>query len=322
VAEIIEGSQIHVVMVRAGLVHGANETSHPRYAVALKYETVWSDLGLALPHIGPDHWSEVLAAGDWGQGLVVVDEVEVAYSTYDLGRWHRWTHVPIPRKGVQSRDPRSMVVPSSDGKGFDAYVGASMCSGTMDAGGLASEVKIQCHASDDPWPIAQAGAGSPQLKAFYNGSRDYFTGVVTPSVGEDLPAFYSAALVPRAMGAWALVIGGIDGKVQVAENGTLKAVSGTRDWGSDFAAMQSGCGAGTQIVASGAGGAVGGDSLRAYEVPAQDAMAVSAPLSVNGTVMALSTAEDGKSVYAVVRIAGAAGQGESYEVDRVTASCN
>jgi hypothetical protein len=38
--------------------------------------------------------------------------------------------------------------------------------------------------------------------------------------------------------------------------------------------------------------------------------------------MALETAADGKSVYAVVKVNGAAGAGESFEVDRVTASCN
>ena len=39
----------------------------------------------------------------------------------------------------------------------------------------------------------------------------------------------------------------------MVDNGALKPVTGTRDWGSDFAALHSGCGAGTQIVASGSG---------------------------------------------------------------------
>ena len=45
-----------------------------------------------------------------------------------------------------------------------------------------------------------------------------------------------------------LLIGGIDGKVQLVESGALKPVSGARDWGSDFAALHSGCGAGAQIL--------------------------------------------------------------------------
>ena len=37
----------------------------------------------------------------------------------------------------------------------------------------------------------------PPFSAFYNSARNYFTGVVTPSVGVDLPPFYAAALIPR-----------------------------------------------------------------------------------------------------------------------------
>jgi hypothetical protein len=59
------------------------------------------------------------------------------------------------------------------------------------------------------------------------------------------------------------------------------------------------------------------DSLRAFEIPALDALPVSGSLTLNGTVTALWTAQDGKSAFAVVR--SAAGE---YEVDRVTALCN
>ncbi|MGB8262242.1 MAG: hypothetical protein WCE75_17925, partial [Terracidiphilus sp.] len=127
--------------------------------------------------------------------------------------------------------------------------------------------------------------------------------------------FYSAALVPRAAGP-ALLVGGIDGKVLLAEGGALKPVNGARDWGSDFAALRSGCGAGTQIVTSGSGEALA-DSLRAFELPALEVIPVSAPLAMEGTVIALWAAPDGKSLLAVVR-----GAQNRYEVDRVTALCN
>jgi hypothetical protein len=132
----------------------------------------------------------------------------------------------------------------------------------------------------------------------------------------DLPPFYTAALLPRPAGGAALLIGGIDGKVQVLENGSLQPVNGARDWGSDFAVLHSGCGAGTQIVASGSGEAAS-DSLRAYDLPAHEAVPTSAALAFDGTVTALWTAPGGKSIFAVVRNAT-----NEYEVDRVTASCN
>jgi len=133
-----------------------------------------------------------------------------------------------------------------------------------------------------------------------------------------LPPCYAVAALPRADAA-GLLIGGIDGKVQLLEGSGLKPVSGTRDWGSDFAAIHSGCGAGTQIIVSGSGEAVG-DSLHAYELPGLEAVPASAPLALGGTVTALWPAPDGKSVLAVVRTEEK--NGDEYEVDRVTASCN
>ena len=98
-------------------------------------------------------------------------------------------------------------------------------------------------------------------------------------------------------------------------------MSGVRDWGSDFATLHSGCGSGTQIVASGSGEAIS-DSLRAYELPAQESIPASAPLAMDGTVTALWTAPDGKNIFAVVRKTANQGTTNEYEVDRVTASCN
>jgi hypothetical protein len=132
----------------------------------------------------------------------------------------------------------------------------------------------------------------------------------------DLPAFYSAALLPRAAGGAALLVSGIDGKVQIDDYNALKTVAGTRDWGGDFAALYSGCGTGTQIIASGSGEAVN-DSLRAYELPALEAVPATAPLAMDGTVTAVETSPDGKSVVAIVRT-----NANEYEVDRVTAGCN
>ena len=65
--------------------------------------------------------------------------------------------------------------------------------------------------------------------------------------------------------------------MQLAENGELKVVAGTRDWGSDFAVLHSGCGAGVEVIASSSGEAAS-DSLRAYELPALEAVPASAPL--------------------------------------------
>jgi hypothetical protein len=202
------------------------------------------------------------------------------------------------------------------GAQFEAWLAGTQCKGSYEPAPLPGQWTVSCYASDDPWPLPQSEPITVPVKGFFNGARNYFTGVITPSVGVDLPAFYAAAWIPRGAGGAALVVGGIDGKVLMIENGAAKQVAGTRDWGSDFAVIHSGCGAGSQIIASSSGEAAV-DSLRAYEFPALEAIPVGAPLDVRGTVMALWPAPDGKTLLAAVR-----GAEDQYEVDRVSASCN
>ncbi len=155
---------------------------------------------------------------------------------------------------------------------------------------------VRCHASDDPWPVYQSGdaSGAPSLKAFYNPARNFFTGVVTPSIGVDLPPFYTAAMIPRAAGGAALLFAGIDGKVQLVENGAMRHRGWNARLGQRFCRGALGCGAGTQVIASSSGEAMN-DSLRAFEIPALEAVPASGPLAMDGTVTALWTAQDARA---------------------------
>ncbi len=318
VAEIVEGNQTQVAIVDVGPIE-PQQTSTAG-GVTLRSQQILTSHQPVLAVLEGSGW---LAAAE-PESLVLYQR--------SGGDWNEAKRLKFVEGRGLARDPRGTIVPVSiaNGSGFEAFVGAVKCTGSFGVGDPSGEWPATCVESDDPWPIAEApiaqesvpppaasgGASAPSLNAFYNTSRNYFTGVVTPSLGVDLPPFYNAALMPRAAGSAALLVGGIDGKVQLVENRALEPVAGTRDWGSDFAALRSGCGAGTQIIASGSGEATN-DSLRAYELPALEAILASAPLAMNGTIMALWPAPDGKSVLAVVRNAA-----NEYEVDRVTALCN
>jgi len=274
----------------------------------------------------------ILAAFDSGNTLIALRPGGIEVYTFVEGGWQPATNFPLNENQRMARDPRGLLLPSSDGSAFAAFTGQTECSGTYAPSTAvpthpADGWTVRCHASDEPWPVThprskQASAETDEsipvapVKAFYNASRNYFTGVITPSAGVDLPRFYSFAEVPRSGGTIAWLVNGIDGKVQIVENGLLKPLSGARDWGSDFAVLKSGCGSGAQVIASGSGEAPN-DSLRAYELPAQEAIPASAPLGMNGTVTALWPAADGKSLLAAVRQASG-----DYEVNRVTALCN
>jgi hypothetical protein len=321
VAEIVEGNETRVAMVH--VEPPIERTSTTPESIVLRKERLPLMLN-NLPGILPG--DALLAAVDTSSGMILLRPEEIGLYASGEVFWKGEQGADMKQPRPAPRDARGLLIRSSDGKSFTAYAAGTECVGIfmppLGAGNGPGSWTFQCHPSDDPWPIAQADPANPStgIKAFYNAARDYFTGVVTPSLGVDLPPFYSAAMLPRPAGA-ALIIGGIDGKVQSVEKGALKPITGTRDWGSDFAVLRSGCGAGTQIIASGPGEAVS-DSLRAYELPALEAIPASASLSMDGTVTALWTAHDGKSVFAVVRKAAGPGSADQYEVDRVTASCN
>lgn len=335
VAEVIEGEDAQVAIVDAGPIAPAQ----PQTAGALTLRRV-----PVLTSSAP-----VLAALETPNGLVVLEPEQIAIYAHTTAGWGRLQSFPTAQVQL-SRDPRGTLSTASSGQGFVAWLPGQNCTGSLFGGSAAGVWSVDCRKSDDPWLIssgttsqtaaepisvapalpaqssytqqspvsaaAAAATAAPVLRAFYNSARNYFTGVTVPNPVVNIPPFYSAAFIPRRAGSDALLIGGIDGKLQMFDSGLLTPISGARDWGSDFAALQSGCGAGTQVIASGSGQAAN-DSLRAYELPALEAIPASEPLAVNGAITALSTAPDGKSIFAVVRTAQ-----NQYEVDRVSATCN
>jgi hypothetical protein len=299
VAEVVEGNQTRVAMVEVKL--SAALQAQAGSGVTLRKQSVIVTR------------DELLAALETPDALVTVEPEEIVIYSQSADGWQERKRAAIGQKKPLPRDPRGMILPAAGANGFEASVAGISCSGSYQPAQPAGAWTIHCRESDDPWPISQSqtASGSNSIKAFYNTARNYFTGVVTPNVDLDLPPFYTAIVIPRPDGS-GLLFNGIDGKVQLLETVPLKPIAGARDWGSDFAALHSGCGAGTQIVASGSGEAIS-DSLRAYELPAQEAIPASAPLAMDGTVTALWSAPDGKSVFAVVRKTANAGATDQYK---------
>jgi hypothetical protein len=312
IAEVVEGNETKVVMVTSDLAH--SPATPTAAGITLHKQLILTSR------------EPVLAVLEVSAGLVVLEPEQIVVYERTPGGWNQQAAVAVRQKRPLARDARGILLGTNDGQGFEADLPGAHCDGTLSAAIPAGQWTIHCRESDDPWPIAapflmQIGAApAPALKAFYNATRDYFTGIVAPNLGVDLPVFYTAAWVSRSQ-APVLLINGIDGKLQLVENAALQPISGARDWGSDFAAVQSACGSGTQIVASGSGPAAQ-DSLRAYDIPALEAVPASAPLAMDGVVSAMSTAPGGRSLFATIRTSPSPGQPVEYEVDRVTATCN
>jgi hypothetical protein len=220
--------------------------------------------------------------------------------------WTQTQTLAIAYDRAVPRDMRGRIVAAQDHL-FDVYLPGMECRGTNNL----LQVAIACSDSDDPWPVTTT------QKAFFNSDRDYFTGVLAPGFGMEQAPFYEAAEIPRAGGS-ATLLNEVDGAPMLVENHLLEAIHGAGDWGSDLAAIHSTCGSGTQVVVSGSGTAVAGDSLRAYEMYGREAIQVSAPLPVRGTVMAIWPTSDGNHAMAIVRQQNSS----RYEVWSVTSSCD
>ena len=289
VAAIGQGSAAQVTMLPVALPAPAASAGSP--AITLRRTLVLSQSDPVLDAAGFSSPGEQRLIVLEPSSLVTYTRSAAAFTNLSTaspadnnsgGAWTQEATFPIPHTHPFPRDLRGRLVPAQDHL-FDAYLPGIACRGT-NAG---AQIAVTCMESDDPWPLTAPSAGPLSAqKAFYNTMRDWFTGVLAPGLGVDLPPFYEAAELPRTSGS-ALLVAAVDGQVSLVENATLEPVTGADDWGSDFAVVRSGCGSGAQVLVSGSGAASEGDSLRAWEILGRQAVAVSPLLPVDGAVMAL-----------------------------------
>jgi hypothetical protein len=339
VAEVEEGTELRVAMIPAQLETPAPPQSDA--GITLGKTLVWKQKEPILDLL-------FVASATSRRMIALEPERIVSYIATpggDANSWKLEQQFPIAHARPFPRDMRGrLFLGTAIGAEhlFVAFLPGAQCSGEEQADQRNGQLAVACEDGDDPWPIPgfAAVAAKPEpdaapaprpveQRAFYNSARNYFTGVLSPGLNLRLSPFYSAAAIVRPSGT-AMVLSGIDGKFAMFENGSGnglgKRLSGTRDWGSDLAAIRSGCGSGTQIVAS-ASGTASADSLRAYEVVGREAAPVSPPLEMDGAITAIWPATDSASATVVVRreetaVGGSAPPQEDYEVVRVSAHCN
>ena len=261
--------------------------------------------------------------------IAVLDPEKISLYRQQGGKWQQEQALEIVHTRPWPRDMRGRLVPARDHL-LDAYLPGVICHSTATV-----PLTLSCHNSDDPWPLLSgtlnggavsvfpsAGIGNgastvvPQVWAFYAPARNFFTGVLTPGVGKftSVPKFYSAALLPR--GKYTLwLFATTDGQVHMVDG--LSDQTARLGWGSDLATVKTACGAGWQVLATSSGDQ-GTDSVRAYEFPDRDPVAVSAATDVGGTITALWTESRGDTAIMVTRNQ----ETDSYEAFRLALACN
>jgi hypothetical protein len=188
--------------------------------------------------------------------LIVLEPDEVVFYGRKDARWERRQAIALPQR-VWPRDLRGRL--TVEGGVFEAFLPGLACKGKVQP-----EPGLECGESDAPWPV-----GAPLAKG-----RNYFE-------AEKLPPFYSAARV----GEYSLAAG-VDGRTQWFDGATA-ATGAFAGWGSDIAAVETGCGGGRQVLATRPGDSTDTDAVQAFEMTGRRPTAVSPPVEFSGPVTAM-----------------------------------
>ena len=239
--------------------------------------------------------------------IAVLNSERVALYRRQAGKWQQEQPLNIVHTRPWPRDLRGRLVPARDHL-LDVYLPGVICRSPTGA-----PLSLTCRETDDPWPIVPAalsgaafsgfagGAASttiPAMGAFYAPTRNFFTGVLTSGIGQfaSAPKFYSAAFLPREKYLlW--LFAATDGHVHLIDGVSDQVARGA--WGSDVTTVKTSCGSNWQVLATSSDG--GADSVRAYEFPDRDPVAVSAAIDFPGAITALWTEAKGDTAIAVVR---------------------
>jgi len=256
--------------------------------------------------------------------MAVLSPENISLYRLQGGKWQAEASLEIAHAKPWPRDLRGKLIVLKD-HSLDVYLPGVFCHS-------ATASSLNCRSSSDPWPLFAPGltGGEPSpsreaasssstitpTNASFDGTRNFFTGALTPPLGKvtTVGQFYSAAAVMREKSAlW--LFAGTDGQVHLVDGTGDQAVR--LDWGSDLTSVKTACGAGWQVLATNSD-AVTGDSVRAYEFPDRDPVAVSGAVEFPGAISALWTEAKGDTAVAIAKnqVTG------SYEAFRLAMACN
>ncbi|MGZ7077158.1 MAG: hypothetical protein ACXVJL_14255 [Candidatus Angelobacter sp.] len=251
-------------------------------------------------------WQQDAAILDFyqdNQNFLVLEPGQLALYSSDSGQWRPRQTLGIPHQNPWPRDMRGRL--EVRGGEINAFLPGARCSGRI------SPPSLDCRASDDPWPIGEG------LVAFFSPRRNFFNGLLAgPSAGASVVPFFSGATWQNGdQRSWLFT--GTDGHARLFQNDLTSPVATFNGWGSTLAPVHSICGSGWQVLTSSPADSTRPDSVQAVEISGREALPVSAPVDLSGTVEALWTAGNyGQVVNGVLH-----SQSGKYEAFTLTVIC-
>jgi hypothetical protein len=312
VGEIRQGTSTAVVVMVSAPRPPGSTTARESVPLSLRKIPLWTqddpilDVAVLEENTTPTH-------------IAVLDADKIALYRWQSGKWQQEQALGIVHSRPWPRDLRGKLIPARDHL-LDVYLPGVFCRTAA-----SMPLTLNCRESDDPWPLMPAALNpipNPSLGAFFSPTRNFFTGVLTPGIGKitTVPKFYSAAFVPR--GKYLLwLFAATDGHVHMVDG--VNDQAGRFAWGSDLTSVKTSCGSGWQVLATNSEVRTeeeNGDSVRAYEFPDRDPVAVSTPIDFtsSGVVTALWT--EAKSDTAIVVVKNR--ETGSYEAFRLAVVCS
>lgn len=280
VAQILQGrNEPAIVMI--SFPHNVLAQSAPVAPITLRRTLLWAQADRIL---------DAALFGENPQQLLVLDSNGVSIYQMQGGHWQIEQALPVAHSRPWPRDLRGRIVLRKDHL-FDAYLPGTFCKSTSGA-----PMALNCRDSEDPWPLGSAGT---TLNAFFAPARNFFTGALMPGIGKQTsaPAFFSAAGLPRdRYTLW--LFAATDGQLHMLDGFTDQVAKA--DWGSDIAAVRSGCGSGWQVLATAKGGNEN-DTIRMFDIPDREPLIMGQPTEFHGDIVALWSQSDGNSAVAVLK---------------------
>ncbi len=296
-------AELSVVMVSTPRPAG-DVAAHESVPLSLTKTLLWTQLDPILD-------VAVLEESGGPTRLAVLGSETLTFYRRTNGSWQKEQAIEIAHSKPWPRDLRARMSRGRDHL-LDVYLPGVLC--RTSAG---TPIALNCREADDPWPLnAGISAMGSIVSGFFSAPRNYFSGALTPPLGSisSVSPFYAAAALPQDKSTlWIFV--GIDGQVHIVASGQERVEK--MHWGGDLASVKTGCGAGWQLLATNTSDG-STDSVRAYEIPDRDPVAVSAAIDFSGPITALWAEDRGDTAVAIAKNRGTGG----YEAFRVAMSCS
>jgi len=226
---------------------------------------------------------------DSGSEMLVLSPTAVTAFRMIDGKWVTSGVAVLSPARPPARDPRGRLEITTGG--LRVYLPGTTC-----GGGLQPTLRFTCTGGNETWPV---NTRDSSIIAHWVTDRN-----ILKSEGFQ-NAFYAAA----------------DGWFSTADHRIIDRAGNVlivpEAWGSDFANVESACGATPAILVSGPGDNPNRDQVVAYEIASGHAAPTSDPMTVQGQVTALWPAEIGGQATLVVRNSKTG----NYEVLRLGVAC-